>query len=110
MSALERINNTHLELMRVATIGTVSGAEIADILMDNSHLWHKVYLPDQLSEHWMSLRDKETLRCDTINFMVPTKHCAEFVSMLHQFEPDCFIFRKMAVPEPYHSVIVMIKD
>ena len=48
MSALERINNTHLELMRVATIGTVSGAEIADILMDNSHLWHKVYLPDQL--------------------------------------------------------------
>ena len=67
MSALEKINNAYIELLSIATLGERKGSEIAQTLMDNKHLWTKVYLPDETQEHWMELVDGEEITVDNVN-------------------------------------------
>ena len=106
MSALEKINNAYIELLSIATLGERKGSEIAQTLMDNKHLWTKVYLPDETQEHWMELVDGEEITVDKISFMVESDKVLEFLQLFHGLPPDLITMRKMNVEKPYHSIII----
>ena len=106
MSALDRINHAHLELLSIATLGERKGSDIAQTLMDNKHLWTKVYLPDETQEHWLDLMDGETITVNKISFMVATDKVLEFLQLFHGLPPDVITMRSMSVKQPYHSIII----
>ena len=106
MSALEKINHAHLALISIAECGSWSGSDIAQTLMDNKHLWTKVYLPDETQEHWLDLMDGETITVNKISFMVATDKVLEFLQLFHGLPPDVITMRSMHVKQPYHSIII----
>ena len=106
MSALQKINNTYLELLSIATLGSWEGSDIAQTLKDNNHLWTKFYLPDETVEHWMCLVEEERITVDRISFMVKSDKVMEFLNLFNGLPPDVVTLRKMHLPQPYHSIII----
>ncbi len=109
MSALEKINNAHLELLSAAVLGDVSGKRIAADLRENSELWSKVYLSEASTEHWMELMHQDVFECEALYLLAPSDGILQLMALANEWGPTCMTTRKTAYEIPYHSLILLFK-
>ena len=106
MSALEKINNAHLELLSAAVLGDVSGKRIAADLRENSELWSKVYVSDETSQMWMELMHQENFNCEALYLLAPSDGILQLMALANEWGPAVMTTRKTAYEIPYHSLIL----
>jgi hypothetical protein len=109
MSALERINNTYLELLSAAVLGDIDGKRIAADLRENSELWSKVYMTDDNSQMWMELMNQDHFTCEALYLLAPSSGILQLMSLANSWAPACMTTRKTAYDVPYHSLILLFK-
>jgi hypothetical protein len=109
MSALERINNAHLELLSAAVLGDVSGKRIAADLRENSELWSKVYVSEETSQMWMDLMNQEEFECQALYLLAPSSGILQLMALANEWGPAVMTTRKTAYEIPYHSLILLFK-